>query len=369
MSVPGSRRLRLDRPVSARVCSFVAAIFGWLADRNPSRRWSLLVGLGILALATVMFAGGRSLWVLCVSRVLQGLSAANVYTIGLALLVDTVGRDDVGQMMGWALTSAHVGVLISPLVGGLVYTRAGYYPLFAMALALISVDILLRLAMIEKKVAARYLLRAKMDRYGTFQAGPSAGSEASPPPPYQRVPEGESLDDHDAPCPVYRPTEQGSPPSGGARPGLFARATDRKAKFRLKRPTVFILIRSPRLLTAMLGIFVEVGIMSSFDTVLPLLVKQTFGWDPLQCGMLFLCIAAPSLTGPLVGKLSDRYGPRWIAVVGFLAAVPFLILLESITDRGTAKVVLLCVLLALIGKDLARSFVPPLPRGYLRRVV
>lgn len=50
--------------------------------------------------ATVMLCIGTSIGVLVVGRLLQGMSAAVVWVVGLALLVDTVGEKDVGQAMG-----------------------------------------------------------------------------------------------------------------------------------------------------------------------------------------------------------------------------------------------------------------------------
>ena len=338
-------------PLPLAKLTLQTAIFGWFADQSASRRWPLLVGLGILALATLMFAGGKNIWVLAASRMLQGFSAANVYTIGLALLTDTVGRDEVGQMMGFALSSANVGVLISPLLGGLVYARAGYIPLFGMALGLICFDIFLRLVMIEKKVAAKYMLPAEENgRYGTFGDGQPTEADRS--------------------CDVQQPPDTGAHPSTedtqnghvGNGPSdeehqpLLKKDGPRKSRFNFKTPTVFILLRSPRMLTAILGIFVEVGILSSFDTVLPLFVKRTFGWDSLQAGLIFLCIAAPSLSGPLVGKLSDRYGPRWVAVTGLLATLPFLVMLRLVDHHSTGQIVLLCTLLSLIGKPRHMDF-------------
>lgn len=118
-------------------------------------------------------------------------------------------------------------------------------------------------------------------------------------------------------------------------------------KFRM--PTTVILLKSPRLLTAIYGVFVQVAVLSSFDTILPLFVKQTFGWNSFQAGMIFLTVAIPALAGPLAGRLSDRYGPRWIAISGFLLTAPTLVLLRLINKHDITHVLLLCGLLILIG--------------------
>ena len=111
----------------------------------------------MLAAATIFFGFAKAAWVLLLSRLLQGLSTAITYTVGLALLMETVGTDKIGRWMGTALSSSSFGLIASPLLGGLVYSRAAYMSMFAMAISLIMFDILMRLCMIEKKTAAKYL--------------------------------------------------------------------------------------------------------------------------------------------------------------------------------------------------------------------
>ena len=51
---------------------------GWLADRGPSRRLPLLMGLSVLLGSTVLLNVGNSVGILITGRVLQGASAAVV---------------------------------------------------------------------------------------------------------------------------------------------------------------------------------------------------------------------------------------------------------------------------------------------------
>lgn len=117
----------------------------------------MLCGLIVLAAATALLAVGTSLPVLITGRALQGASGAIVWISGLALMVDTVGQKDVGQMMGYVGASLSLAFLIGPALGGVVAERAGYEGVFAMCWACIGLDIVLRLVMIEKKVAIKWL--------------------------------------------------------------------------------------------------------------------------------------------------------------------------------------------------------------------
>lgn len=157
------------------------AIFGWFADHCSSRRVPLLVSLLTLAGATILLCLGKSAYMVFASRLLQGLSSAAVYAVGLALLVDTVGREEVGKWMGFALSSSSIGLVVSPVLGGLVYSQAGYYAVFGMILFIISFDILLRLAAIEKKTAAKWLGPCKTTKhdYGTKGYATVPGNQIS----------------------------------------------------------------------------------------------------------------------------------------------------------------------------------------------
>lgn len=308
------------------------AICGWIADHTSNRSIPFYTGLLVLGAATISFGLAKASWVLLISRLLQGLSAAITYTVGLALLADTVGKDEIGKWMGTALSSSSFGLIVSPLLGGLVYAKAGYMSVFAMAISLIVFDILMRLCMIEKKTAAKYLSLEEVhegnESYGTFNHNGSNEHEQSNSPAVSRKPASDA--------------EETSPLTG---------ATVERASpsHKTRIPTILVLLSSPRLLATIYGIFVNVAILAAFDGVLPLYVKDIFGWDSLAAGLLFLCLAVPALTGPVVGELTDRVGPRWIAVAGCSLSAAPLILLRLIDHDSLQQKILLCVLLTICG--------------------
>ena len=319
---------------------FSIAICGWIADRTSNRSILYFVGLFMLGGSTITFGFARASWVLVISRLFQGLSAAIVYTVGLALLVDTVGRKNIGQWMGMALSSSCLGLIISPLLGGIVYSRAGYHAVFVLILALISVDIVMRLVMIEKKTKARYmktrsLLGIEHESYGTLEDG--AASED--------VGEGNAAGSGD--------DVSGITTNEAAIESYVSKRSDGRNHKRVQVPTIIRLLSIPRLLAAIYGIFVNVSVLCAFDGVLPIFVKHTFHWDSLAAGLIFLCLAVPSLSGPLVGKLSDRFGPRWIVVAGCALAAPPLILLRLIDHDSVEQKIKLCILLTLCGMPIS----------------
>lgn len=111
--LPFMLRDRLDVPddaiqtyVSGLLATYAAAsvLFsvpaGWIADRTESRQMPFLTGLASLFFATIILAFGRSMWILVIARILQGTSAAVVWTVGLAMVLDTVGPENLGTVIG-----------------------------------------------------------------------------------------------------------------------------------------------------------------------------------------------------------------------------------------------------------------------------
>lgn len=202
---------------------------------------------------------------------------------------------------------------------------------FGMAMGLIVFDIIMRLVMIEKKTAAQYKPVEEVTPangfYGTFTSGQDAGDEHT----------------NDPTSPVKGQQEPDRAP-------LLPDPSKASARKKSRVPTILVLLGMPRLLAAIYGIFVNVSVLAAFDGVLPLYVKRVFGWDSLHAGLIFLCLAVPALTGPLVGKLSDKVGPRWIAVAGCSLTAPPLVLLRLVAHDSMEQKALLCGLLVCCGE-------------------
>lgn len=68
-----------------------------------------------------MFWFARDSASLIIARVLQGLSAAVVWTVGLTLVVDTVGKSQTGVAMGYVSAGQTVGMVSGPFIGGILW--------------------------------------------------------------------------------------------------------------------------------------------------------------------------------------------------------------------------------------------------------
>ena len=95
--------------VYAAASMVASPVSGILADKlSSSRQLPFLLGLIMLALATVLLAVGQSIAVLTIARFLQGASSGVVWTVGLALLVETVGPENLGKAIGSVWMSSSI---------------------------------------------------------------------------------------------------------------------------------------------------------------------------------------------------------------------------------------------------------------------
>lgn len=328
------------------------AFFGWLADQTSSRQIPLLLGFVSNAAATALLYFAPEIWVLVMSRFLQGLSAAIVYSVGFAILADTVGSKDIGQWMGYVLASVNLGMTVSPTLGGILYEKAGYSSIFIVMFGLIAVDILLRLAMVERKVAMKWRKALESEhqgfvtKYGTLQPDLSQQTHAEQGNHSGSLLESESEESESEDQVEDRPDNH---PNNRLIDSINDRPKSPDKAW--KAPPLMVLLGSPRVLTDLYGVWVAVTILVAFDSALPLFVERTFGWGSTGGGLIFLTITIPLLAAPLAGRLSDLYDTRWISVIGFVLAGLFTALLVLVRRDGILQVVLLCSLLTLYSRD------------------
>ena len=109
--------------VTLLIVSFTAAqlvsapMWGRFSDRY-GRRPALLVGLGAAAIAYVVFAFATSLWLLLLSRLVQGAGGGTVGVIQ-AYVADATEPKSRAKALGWLSAATNVGVALGPPLGSL----------------------------------------------------------------------------------------------------------------------------------------------------------------------------------------------------------------------------------------------------------
>jgi len=107
--------------VTVMVVSFTAAqllsapLWGRFSDKY-GRRPALLVGLGAAAIAYVVFAYANSIWLLLLSRVVQGAGGGTVGVIQ-AYVADSTEPENRAKALGWLSAATNLGVALGPPLG------------------------------------------------------------------------------------------------------------------------------------------------------------------------------------------------------------------------------------------------------------
>jgi MFS family permease len=298
---------------------------GIIADKLPARRLPFLVGLVALTLATVLLYLGRSIAVLILARILQGISAAVVWTIGLALVMDTVGSEKLGVTIGSIFSFISAGELASPVVGGVVYEKAGSEAVLGIGVGLLVIDFVMRLLVIEKKVAAQYGFENPTSEHGPDEDTGQDEGDVNEESPLM----GKKDDQEDWKIAEDQPN--------------WVKAF----------PIVYCL-RNPRLLCAQAVAFAQAVLFGVFDATIPTEAQDLFGFDSLKASIMFVPLVLPYLVlGPLAGRLVDKYGVKPACVLGFsYLAIP-LILLRIPHAGGGAEIAKFCIFISLSGLGLS----------------
>ncbi|HEY7235460.1 MAG TPA: MFS transporter [Gemmatimonadaceae bacterium] len=100
-----------------------APVWGRFSDRY-GRRPALLVGLTASAIAYVVFAYANALWLLFLSRLVQGAGGGTVSVIQ-AYVADAVRPEDRAKGLGWLSAATNAGVALGPVLGGPVAVHLG----------------------------------------------------------------------------------------------------------------------------------------------------------------------------------------------------------------------------------------------------
>lgn len=283
------------------------------------------------------------------------------WVVGLALLADTVPPQHLAQAMGYVSLGMSLGLLVAPMLGGIVFDRAGYNAVFGMAYALVGVDIVLRLLLVEKKVAARWdpeaARRLREIRGGVEMEGDVAGGGGNEEQEHGDISGEQHQHTISTPAPATDPekgiTTTSTPPQDPAPPPS---SPPPRIRVRDRLPPVLSLLYSRRLLAALFIAIIQASLLTSFDSVLTIHVARIFHWTATGAALLFLPIVIPSFLAPLFGYLSDRIGGRYPASIGFLLACPPLVCLRFVDEDSIKDKVLICALLALVGLTLSATF-------------
>lgn len=117
--------------VLAYLLSITALIVsvGRLGDLMGRRRL-LLIGIAVFTVASILCALASSLWLLIAARALQGVGAATMMALTMALVSEAVPKEKMGSAMGVLGTMSAMGTCLGPTLGGVLIAQVGWQGIF-----------------------------------------------------------------------------------------------------------------------------------------------------------------------------------------------------------------------------------------------
>ncbi|HKR08825.1 MAG TPA: MFS transporter [Gemmatimonadaceae bacterium] len=116
-----------------------APLWGRFSDRY-GRRPALLAGLIISAVAYVIFAYAGTLWLLLISRVVQGFGGGTIGVVQ-AYVADASDPNDRAKSLGWLSAATSLGAVVGPAIGSVLIHWGRHAPGIASAIFCVLISI------------------------------------------------------------------------------------------------------------------------------------------------------------------------------------------------------------------------------------
>ncbi|KAI9371740.1 major facilitator superfamily domain-containing protein [Aspergillus egyptiacus] len=271
---------------SAAVSVAVRIPLGHFADRSVSKRSWLLWALVIALVSTVFVALEISVVVLFLARFVQSLASSIMWVVGIITVADNVPVEHLGKAYGTLYVAVSASTSVGPMLSGVLLELAGYWVAWSSAFAVLGIDIVFRLLMVEK-----HDVKQSDD---TIHDAPAERNPDTEDTPLLR----------DQPTKPITATEARPPPPP---PPSFYRC----------------ILRKPVFIGGIYASFMGGVVNTTFHATLPLHVREVFHWGGMSAGLMFAALQAPRIVvSPFVGWLKDRVGTRAPTAFGFVSLAP-----------------------------------------------
>ncbi|RCH99843.1 hypothetical protein CU097_010630 [Rhizopus azygosporus] len=292
--------------------------FGYLGDRIKHRQILMVAGLFGLLGSTLLFMFAQKFWELLFARLLQGISSACVWTLGMCLMADRFPIEELGTQMGRLMVFHSTGLLAGPPIGAL-FEAKGYRAPFIFCIGIAAADLVMRL----------FLIESKRHPPGSFKT------------------EEKQAENHDT----------------STNDTIVSEASDDQCKVPSKNSvTYWRLLKQPRLLNGLLMIFTYSFVLGALEATISVRMVTEWGMNSKEIGLLFLAEIFPTfISEPLSGIITDKYGPKMIVYPFWLLCGASTMLLGIPNKNTRGGIAPLIVILAVSAFSSSACLTPVVP--------
>ncbi|PKB78326.1 MAG: hypothetical protein BZY88_19000 [SAR202 cluster bacterium Io17-Chloro-G9] len=314
---------------------------GRLGDMIGRRRVFIL-GFSIFVLASAL--AGASRWLdlptLITAKAIQGIGSAMIQGNGMAIIISVFPGGERGKALGYHLTVVGVGAIVGPAFGGLLISIWGWPSIFFVNIPLGLFIVVLSLMILRDEPLSTGAVpgqRPSFDWPGALFSGAALLAFLL------AVGNGDRVGWASAPILT------------GAGASVALLAVFIWWELRTESPMLDLRLFGRKLfsLGVAAGWMMFLGSAGS-RFLLPFYLQRLLELSPREVGLLMiapaLCIVA---MGPISGRLSDRYGWRWLTVAGTaLGAAAWFALAANLTESSPVVFIVLMLMVQSAGMGL-----------------
>jgi EmrB/QacA subfamily drug resistance transporter len=308
---------------------------GRLADQI-GRKPIFLAGVAIFTLGSAFCGAAPSLGILIAARLIQGVGAACIFAVNLAMITRAFPPSERGRALGVNAVIVALGVSAGPTIGGILTQSLSWRWIFYVNLPIGAVVLIAAWRLLTERPRRGHvrfdLAGAALLALGlaSVTLGLSFGQEWG----WTSLPFIASIVIGIASLAVALVVERRQP----------APILD----LTLLRNRVFISANVSFML-CMLALF-AVGFL------LPFYFEELRGYNALQSGLLLTPLSLSlAVVAPISGNLADRMGSRWLAPIGLSIACVGLLLLSRLDARTPLVYVILALVITGVGQGIFQA--------------
>ncbi len=280
------------------------------------RRRILLTGIALFTISSLACAVSPSLTLLVLARAFQGLGAAMMMALTVALATGSISKERTGSAIGVLGTMSAVGTAIGPSIGGLLISRFGWPMIFIINIPVGIANFLLVFRNLPADSRETLTPRSRFDLAGTLLLTMALGAYA-----------------------LSMTVENGQ--LRELKPLLIILAVSCGAAFlytesRVVSPLIDLKIfREPALSTGLAASSIVSAVMMSTLVVGPFYLSRSLGLGALDAGIaLSVGPLVAAAAGIPAGRIVDRFGSRRMTLAGLSVIATGLVLVVIISPAG-----------------------------------
>jgi len=317
------------------VIAAVLLTLGRLADML-GRKPLFLAGLAIFTLGSALCGAAPSLGTLIAARCFQGLGAAGILCVNVAMITRSFPAAERGRALGLNMILLALGVSAGPTIGGILTQALSWRWIFYVNLPIGGLAFLAAWRLLTER---SHLQQQRFDLPGAallatglaaLTLGLSFGQEWG----------------------------WGSLRFLGSM-GIAVAALAGAAWVERRVPAPVLdlaLLRNRVFAFANFSFMICMLALFAVSFLLPFYLEELQGFDTLRSGLLLTPFPLTlALVAPVSGALADRWGSRWLAPLGLAIACAGLLLLSELTQASSIAYLVLCLIVTGIGQGLFQS--------------